>query len=145
MTTNSNSNATERYFNLPTFLRYLHSTFLHLHLHSHFTNIFWSLASHHDSHTHLDDLFDLLGFWLCIYSLRPSIRIQHCHPFFQFSRSLLHMLPKTSCIPAFLRRFDVSHCFLTLIPYCISALASCFRNALQDLASPLPPLLSFSG
>ena len=60
MITNSNLNATERDFNLRTFLRYLYSsysTYLHLHFLSHFRHLLTF-----PRFTHLDDLLDLWGF-----------------------------------------------------------------------------------
>ena len=139
MTTNSNSNATERYFNLPTFLRYLHSsysTFLHFHLHSHFTNIFWPLASHHDSHTSRRFIRAFgSAYTLCVHPFIYNIITLSYNPHVLFSTCSRRHL----AFPAFLPRFDLSHCFPALIPYCIPALTlslSCFRSALQDSHRP---------
>ena len=84
--------------------------------------------------THLDDLFDLLGFWLCIHSSRPPIHIQYHHPFLQLSRSLLRMLSTTSCVSSFPTSltFTLLPCFDTILYSCSRFPCSCFRIALQD-------------
>jgi len=136
---NLKSNASERYFNIHTFLRYLYSSYspyLHLPfaLPSYFTNIFWPLASHHDSHTSRQfirplGLLALHTFFASIYPHTTSSALSYSSPIL-FSTCLEDILRVLLSYIAF--TFTL---LSALIPYSIPVLAlshSCFCNAFQD-------------